>query len=234
MFPGGVRLGTFVALTPPLPHQMSCLSLLSNEKTNMPKQTNLKHTVFVSLFGLSRSFQHHLGSFSRPLLDGVSWNHALLDLYSCTTRWENSPGGNCCSFVICRLKSLHDSVVGMCSAGSSNVNILHPPSHSPVPGPGIPLPSNGRLVPALFLFLSVAHKHTQTYALFVPMQLLQTISFLPYLPHTFLHFLFAAMPSFTLPSFHLFFLPPFNKPSISIAVCPSAALSFWVYLHGRA
>ncbi|KAI9545713.1 hypothetical protein NQZ68_034483 [Dissostichus eleginoides] len=42
------------------------------------------------------------------------------------------------------LKSLHDCVLGMCSAGSSNVNILHPPSHSPVPGPGIPHPSNGR------------------------------------------------------------------------------------------
>ncbi|KAI4832768.1 hypothetical protein KUCAC02_015717, partial [Chaenocephalus aceratus] len=42
-----------------------------------------------------------------------------------------------------RLKGLHDCVLGMCSAGSSNVNILHPPSHSPVPGPGIPHPSNG-------------------------------------------------------------------------------------------
>lgn len=121
----------------------------------------------------------------------------------------------------------------MCSAGSSNVNILHPPSHSPVPEPGIPLPSNGRLVPTLFLFLSVsvAHKRTQTYSLFVPMQLLQTNYFLPsfltYLPHTFLHFLSAATPSFILPSFHLFFLltPPTtlnnnNPPS------PSRSLSF--------
>lgn len=50
----------------------------------------------------------------------------------------------------------------MCSVGSSNVNILHPPSHSTVPAPGIPLPSNGRLVPSLFLFLSLRCPQTHT------------------------------------------------------------------------
>lgn len=88
---------------------------------------------------------------------------------------KKSPDWSCC-LEICRLKSLHDSVVGMCSAGSSNVNILHPPSHSPVPGPGIPHPSNGQLLPALFL--CVAHKRTQTYSLLAPVQLLEANYFL--------------------------------------------------------
>ena len=122
----------------------------------------------------------------------------------------------------------------MCSAGSSNVNILHPPSHSPVPGPGIPLPSNGRLVPTLFLFLSsflsVTHKHTHRLLFsFCPYATTSkpSISFLLNSPHTFLHFLFA---SFTLPPFPFlpsifFFFPPLQQPSIS-TISPSAALSF--------
>ena len=146
---------------------------------------------------------------------------------------------SCCCFNICRLKSLHDCVVGMCSAGSSNVNILHPPSHSPVPGPGIPHPSNSRLVPALFLFLSlsVAHKHTETHSFLSLCDYFRpTISFLPYLPHTFLHFLFAAvpsigLPSFPFPSFHLFF-PPTNPPSPSLSLLSCSLI--WVYLHGGA
>lgn len=113
----------------------------------------------------------------------------------------------------------------MCSAGSSNVNILHPPSHSPVPGPGIPHPSKGRLVPALFLFPSCTQTdtHTQTspFFFFVPAQLLQTnyflppflatyISLFPLCSHPILH------PSFvSLPSFPTIFLPPLQQPSIS-------------------
>lgn len=107
------------------------------------------------------------------------------------------------------------------------MNILHPPSHSPVPGPGIPLPSNGRLVPSLFLFLSVSvtHNHTQTYSLLSlcnyskPSFLTCHIHFLisslqPFHPLSFLHFL-PFLPSFS----------PFNNPPSS-SRSPSAALSF--------
>lgn len=119
----------------------------------------------------------------------------------------------------------------MCSAGSSNVNILHPPSHSPVPGPGIPHPSNGRLVRSLFLFLSVsiAHKHTDLTPFLSRCNYFRpAISFLAYLPHTFLHFpLFAGVPFFTLPSFP--FLPPIFSPSTTLhRLSLSCSL---IYLH---
>lgn len=141
--------------------------------------------------------------------------------------WEKSPEGNCCSFIICRLKSLHDSGVGMCSAGSSNVNILHPPSHSPVPGPGIPLPSNGRLVTHSFFFL-FSFCCTQT-LFFCPCATTSNHlfpSFL-YLPHTFLHFLFAAiLHSSFISSFHLLFFPP----SPSTTLHPSLSLFLFLSL----
>lgn len=145
--------------------------------------------------------------------------HIYNETYTIVAQSESFRRGNYCSF--CRLKSLHDSVVGMCSAGSSNVNILHPPSHSPVPGPGIPHPSNGRLVPSLFLFLSVsiAHKHTRTYSLFVPMQLLQTSYFLSCLLATHI----SSFPLCRRPILHSSFIPlpssylfPFNNPPPSL------------------
>ena len=87
---------------------------------------------------------------------------------------------------ICRLKSLHDSVVGMCSAGSSTVNILHPPPYSLLPGPGIPHPSNGRLVPTLFLCPSpcVPLKHTQANSFSVPHATTWNYFLPSFLPHS--------------------------------------------------
>ena len=150
-----------------------------------------------------------------------------------------------CSFIICRLKSLHDSVEGMCSAGSSNVNILHPPSYSPVPGPGIPLPSNGRLAPTLFLFL--LHTNTDLLSFCPYATASKTVHFLPFLT-CHIHFLLSS-PYFSLPSlpFHLIFSPSSTtlhlslslSLSLSLCVCVCLPLSLscsliWVYLHGRA
>lgn len=127
-----------------------------------------------------------------------------------------------CSFIICRLKSLHDSVEGMCSAGSSNVNILHPPSYSPVPGPGIPLPSNGRLAPTLFLFLLHTNTDLLSFCPYATASKNCPLPSLPYLPHTFPPFLPVLLSSFTsLPSY---FFPLFNNP-------PSLSLSLSRYLR---
>lgn len=52
----------------------------------------------------------------------------------------------------------------MCSVGSSDVSILHPPSLSPVPGPGIPLPAMAGESLFFPLFLSVDHKHTENHS----------------------------------------------------------------------
>lgn len=113
------------------------------------------------------------------------------------------------SFRICRLKSLHDSGVGMCSVGSSDVSILHPPSLSPVPGPGIPLPAMAG--ESLFhpLFLSINHKHTQNHSRFQP-----SISFLPY---------FA---TFSVSSTCLCVIP-LSTAVFSFQLTLSATLSFW-------
>lgn len=125
----------------------------------------------------------------------------------------------------------------MCSAGSSNVNILHPPSHSPVPGPGIPHPSKGRLVPALFLFPSCTQTdtHTQTspFFFFCPRATTSDQLFPSSLPRH-IHFFISSLqpshpsPFLRFPSFlpyHLF-TPPSTTLHLHPASLPSAALSF--------
>lgn len=110
------------------------------------------------------------------------------------------------------------------------MNILHPPSYSPVPGPGIPRLSNGRLAPSLFLFLSVLHTNTGLLPfLSLCSYFRAAISFLPYLPHIFLHFLFAGVSFFILALFP--FLPPIYTPpprplQQPSTISPSAAPSF--------
>ena len=68
--------------------------------------------------------------------------------------------------------------------------------------------------------LSFCLEHTQIFSLFLSLcnYFRPTISFLPYFPHTFLHFLFTAALSSPLSFLPSFF--PSNKPSISFALPP--------------
>lgn len=146
-------------------------------------------------------------------------------MYYCTQVRKLS----CCCFNICRLKSLHDCVVGMCSAGSSNVNILHPPSHSPVPGPGIPHPSNSRLVPALFLFLSLSVAHKNRLTLFCPYATTSDQLFPSFLTYYISSFPLCSRPIRRSSFIFLSFLPSFFslQQTLHLLRSPSsAALSF--------
>lgn len=126
----------------------------------------------------------------------------------------------------------------MCSVGSSNVNILHPPSYSPVPGPGIPLPSNGRLVPTLSFFLScllacLLPTKTHRITLFLsPHNYFESSNSFPFLLATYISSFPFLQPFhlslISLPFLFLSFFFFWNNPSISFASPPTPQLlSHW-------